>query len=420
MKDIDHIKDLRFDKKNARKHNPRNIGMIVDSEQTLGMGRSILIDEDNKIIAGNGTVEAAAEAGIHKVRIIDTDGHEIIAVRRSGWTEEQKTLMALLDNRTAELATWNLEQLKAFHDEGLDLSPLFTEKELLRMGIGKEETTEDEVPDAPAEPKSRTGELFQLGPHRLLCGDATDSDALAKLMDGKKADAYITDPPYNVDYVGKTKDALKIQNDKHTDGNFREFLKDTFITASLFIKPGGVFYIWHADIEGFNFRAAAHDAKWKIRQCLIWNKDVFVMGRQDYHWKHEPCLYGVTHDTALYGWMEGAAHNWNSDRTQSTVLNFERPKSSAEHPIMKPVALIAYLMGNNTTKNELILDTFLGSGTTMIAAEQIGRVCYGTELDPRFIDVIINRWEKQTGKRAERINDDGTTTPWEDIKAAGK
>lgn len=349
MEDM-HVKDLKFDEHNARQHNPRNIGMIVHSEQSLGMGRSILIDEDNTII-----------------------------------------------------------------EEGIDLKPLFTEKELLRMGIGVDDTEEDDVPDAPAEPKSRRGELFALGQHRLLCGDATISDDLAKLMGDKKADLYLTDPPYNVDYNADKDGAQTIQNDNMSDEKFQAFLRDAFTSAHIFIKPGAAFYIWHADTEGFNFRWACREAKWRVRQCLIWNKDTLVMGRQDYHWKHEPCLYGVTHETALYGWKDGGSHNWMNDRTQTTVLNFERPKASAEHPTMKPVGMIAYCMGNNTGKGDIILDSFLGSGTTLIAAEQTGRVCYGTELEEKFVDVIITRWEKLTGKEAFRINDDGTTTPWAEI-----
>jgi site-specific DNA-methyltransferase (adenine-specific) len=204
----------------------------------------------------------------------------------------------------------------------------------------------------------------------------------------------MTDPPYNVEYVGKTKDALTIQNDKQTDTQFRQFLKDAFSSADMVMKGGAVFYIWHADSEGFNFRGACADVSWKVRQCLIWNKSHMVMGRQDYHWKHEPCLYG---------WKDGDGHLWNSDRKQVTVLDFERPTKNKEHPTMKPLNLIAYQIGNNTKNDDLVLDLFLGSGSTLIAAQQTGRICHGMELDPRYCDVIIKRYCNLTGANEEEI-----------------
>ena len=205
----------------------------------------------------------------------------------------------------------------------------------------------------------------------------------------------LTDPPYNVDYVGKTKDALTIQNDKKDDSGFRQFLTDAFVNATAVMKPGAVFYIWHADSEGYNFRAACKDAGWQVRQCLIWNKNSLVMGRQDYHWKHEPCLYG---------WKEGASHLWASDRKQTTVLNFDRPQRNGEHPTMKPLARLAYQITNNTKGEDLVLDLFGGSGSTLIACEQLGRKCCMMELDPKYCDVIVKRWEELTGGKAELIS----------------
>lgn len=202
---------------------------------------------------------------------------------------------------------------------------------------------------------------------------------------------WLTDPPYNVAYEGKTKDALKIENDSMDDAEFRQFLRDAFVAADAVLKPGAVFYIWHADSEGYNFRGAARDAGWKVRQCLIWKKQTLVMGRQDYHWKHEPCLYG---------WKDGAAHLWASDRTQTTVLEFDRPSRNGEHPTMKPVALFEYQMLNNTKVGAVVLDSFGGSGTTMIAAEKNGRIARIMELDPRYCDVIVRRWQDFTGKLA--------------------
>lgn len=198
-----------------------------------------------------------------------------------------------------------------------------------------------------------------------------------------------------MDYTGKTKDALKIQNDHKDDSSFREFLRLAFVCADSVLRPGGVFYIWHADSEGFNFRGACSDVGWKVRECLIWNKNSLVLGRQDYQWKHEPCLYG---------WKEGAAHFFVNDRSQTTVIDCKRPSRSEEHPTMKPIELFSKLICNSSKPGDSILDLFGGSGTTMIAAEQLGRKAYLMELDPHYCDVIIARWEKLTGKTAVQWN----------------
>ena len=210
-------------------------------------------------------------------------------------------------------------------------------------------------------------------------------------MDGAKADIIVTDPPYNVDYEGT---AGKIQNDNMEDAKFREFLKDAFVTADHVLKPGGAVYIWHADSEGFNFRAACKDAGWTVRQCLIWNKNALVMGRQDYQWKHEPCLYM---------WKDGAAHFWNSDRSQTTVIDCEKPKKNDLHPTMKPIKLFDYLIQNSSRKGETVLDMFGGSGTTVIACEQDGRTARVMELDPRYVDAILNRYEEFTGEKPQLV-----------------
>lgn len=213
-------------------------------------------------------------------------------------------------------------------------------------------------------------------------------------MGGQKADLLLTDPPYNVNYEGKTKDALKIQNDKMGDSEFRNFLKDAFAAADMVMKPGAVFYIWHADLEGYNFRGACSDMGWKVRECLVWAKNSMVLGRQDYQWKHEPCLYG---------WKDGASHLWASDRKQTTILEFDRPTKSKEHPTMKPIPLFDYQIKNNTKGGDVVLDLFGGSGTTLMACEQNGRNACLMELDPRYVDVIIKRWELFTGQKAELI-----------------
>ena len=250
--------------------------------------------------------------------------------------------------------------------------------------------------EPPEEPKAKRGDIYQLGRHRLMCGDSTSVTNVQALVGGRQIDLLLTDPPYNVDYTGKTKDALKIENDSMEDETFRQFLRDAFVTADMVMKPGACFYIWHADSEGYNFRGACHDAGWTVRQCLIWAKNVMVMGRQDYQWKHEPCLYG---------WKAGAGHNWYSDRTQTTVLEFDRPMRSELHPTMKPVALFDYEIRNSSKKGDAVLDLFAGSGTTLIACEQNGRDAYVMELDPRYVDVIVSRWEALTGEKAVLLND---------------
>lgn len=272
-----------------------------------------------------------------------------------------------------------------------------TSAKMQRLGGGMDETDiiEDEPPEPPKEPTSKRGDIWQLGRHRLMCGDSTMIDDVEKLMDGHLADILVTDPPYNVDYEGATKDKLKIQNDKMQDDAFRQFLRDAFTTADAFMRAGAVFYIWHADSEGFNFRGACRDAGWHVRQCLIWNKNAMVMGRQDYQWKHEPCLYG---------WKDGAAHTWTSDRKQTTVIDFDKPQRNDIHPTMKPVGLFDYLIRNNTKEGEIVLDLFNGSGTTIMACEQDKRNAYVMELDPRYVDAAVKRWETFTGEKAQLLN----------------
>ena len=239
------------------------------------------------------------------------------------------------------------------------------------------------------------GDLIEIGPHRLLCGDSTDSDEWERVMNGAMADLVQTDPPYNVDYTGGTKDALKIKNDKMDDSSFYQFLLDFYTSVGLFVKAGAGWYVWHADSEGHNFRKALIEAGVMVKQCLVWVKNSMVMGRQDYHWKHEPCLYG---------WKKGAAHNWYSDRKQTTVLEFDRPNRNAEHPTMKPVPLIAYQIKNSTKQGDVVVDGFLGSGTTMVASHQLGRKCYGMELDPKYCQVIIDRMQKLDQDLEVKIN----------------
>jgi DNA modification methylase len=245
------------------------------------------------------------------------------------------------------------------------------------------------VPELTDDPVTVEGDVWVMGPHRLMCGDSTSIDALEALCGEHRADMWLTDPPYNVDYEGS--DGKKIKNDNMDDVVFRQFLVDAFSAAFSVMKPGGSFYIWHADTEGYNFRGAVQDCGEQVRSCLIWRKPSIVMGRSDYHWQHEPCLYG---------WKSGASHLWASDRKQSTILEFNKPRHNDVHPTMKPVELFEYQMLNNTKGGYVVLDSFGGSGTTLIAAEKNGRVARLMELDPKYCDVIIKRWQDFTGQQA--------------------
>lgn len=244
----------------------------------------------------------------------------------------------------------------------------------------------------PEEPKAKLGDIYMLGEHRLICGDSTKDKYIEAVMCGEMADLLLTDPPYNVNYEGGT--GLKIQNDNMEDSVFLNFLYDAFQTANRNMREGAAFYIWHADIEGYNFRTASRLVGWKVRQCLIWNKNALVLGRQDYQWKHEPCLYG---------WKDGAAHYFVDKRNLTTVIDCDKPSKNEDHPTMKPVPLIGQQILNSTRRGDIILDLFGGSGTTLIAAEQLGRKCRMVEYDPKYVDVIIKRWEKMTGDTAELL-----------------
>jgi site-specific DNA-methyltransferase (adenine-specific) len=352
----------------------------------------VLIDGQDGIIAGHGRVMAARALGLA----------EVPCIRLGHLTDAQKRAYIIADNKLALNAGWDDEllaiELRDLDALGYDLDLTgFDDDEIsklldLELGEGEGQGDADAVPEARPDPISKQGDVWLLGKHRVMCGDSTSIDQAGVLMGGgSMADLLVTDPPYNVAYEGKTQDALTIQNDAMSDGDFRQFLRDCYATANAFMRPGAVFYIWHADSEGLNFRAAAAECGWTVRQCLVWNKNSLVMGRQDYHWKHEPCLYG---------WKDGAAHYWGSDRTQTTVLDFARPNRNGEHPTMKPVDLIEYQVKNSSKRGDTVLDLFGGSGTTLIASEKTGRTARLMELDPRYCDVIVRRWQDFTGQRA--------------------
>lgn len=270
---------------------------------------------------------------------------------------------------------------------------------------GEEGPDPDEAPAIPKVPKSKPGELYELGPHKAICGDATNKADIAKLMGQDLIDMVITDPPYNVDYEGK--DGMKIKNDKMGNTQFKEFLFKSYKNYFDFAKPACPMYVFHADSEGENFRWGMRESGWAVKQCLVWVKSAFVMGRQDYQWQHEPCLYG---------WKPGAKHPWYSDRKQSTVVHFDRPKVNDVHPTKKPVEMLSYFIENSSKGQDIIADFFGGSGSTLMACEKTKRKCRTVEFDPIYMDVILDRWCEYTKQEAYRVEDDGAKTAWSEIK----
>ena len=384
--------------RNPRK-NEGAVASVAASLQEFGWQQPIVVDTDMVVVVGHTRLLAARQLGLAEVPIHVAEGLSPI----------QCKAYRLMDNRSHEDSEWDdaflsleFADLKEA-DFDLGLTGFGGDEIVERMaagGLGMPGLTDpDDVPEPPDEAITQPGDLYVLGAHRLLCGDATSLRDVAKLMDGQRADLVFTDPPYNVDYTGKTADALKIVNDTMTAQAFRAFLLAAFQVLISNAKTGAPIYVCHADTEGFNFRGALTESGWLLKQCLVWIKDSFVMGRQDYHWRHEPILYG---------WKPGAAHRWWADRTQDTVWEVPRPKRSEEHPTMKPVALVSRALHNSSRKGDLVLDTFGGSGTTLIACEAEGRVCRMAELDPRYCDVIVSRWEKFTEKKAERVNGSNT------------
>ena len=376
--------------KNSRTHSDAQVAQIAASIKEFGWTNPILIDGTKGIIAGHGRLMAARKLGYSKVPVIEL----------KDMTESQKKAYVIADNQLAMNAGWDMDLLKIevadLNEDGFDLELLGFDSKMLDSLLAPEVkdglTDEDAVPELPKEPKTKLGDVYILGEHRLMCGDSTSIESVEKLMNGQLADQLVTDPPYNIAYEGGSKKREQIKNDEMADTDFRQFLKDVYIAADAVMKAGAVFYIWHADTEGYNFRGAAKDMGWKIRQTLIWNKDNSAFGRSDYHWKHEPCLYG---------WKEGAAHLWATDRKQTTVIECKRPSKSELHPTMKPVELMEYQILNNTKGQDVVLDLFGGSGSTLIACEKTGRKARLMELDPKYCDVIVKRWEDFTGKKAE-------------------
>ena len=387
--------------RNSRTHSEEQVYQIAQSIQEFGFTNPVLVDADNNIVAGHGRVLAAKQLGLQDVPTINV-----------GWmTEQQRRAYVIADNQLALNAGWDdsvlAQEVAWLQDQNFNTSLLGFDTDFLdgllaeEAATGEGLTDQDDAPAVQATPITRLGDVWVMGKHRLLCGDSTSVAAVNTLTVGGGIDMLLTDPPYNVAVFGGTRDARDtknfhkgptIQNDSMSDASFRKFLRDAFAAADSVMKAGAVFYIWHADREAYSFVGACIDVKWKVRQCLIWKKQQMVMGRQDYHFKHEPCLYG---------WKEGAGHLWATDRKQTTILEFDRPlRSEKIHPTVKPVALFEYQLLNNTKGGDLCLDLFGGSGTTLIACEKNGRYARIMELDPKYCDVIVRRWQAFTGKQA--------------------
>lgn len=380
------IGDLKAYERNAKLHPAEQIQQIKTSIQEFGFNDPVAVWNDNEIIEGHGRLIAAKELGYTEIPVIRLDS----------LTDEQRKAYMLVHNKLTMDTGFDLEllniELGSIND--IDMTEFGFEFEM--FSDDSSEVVEDDYnEELPEEPKSKLGDIYQLGRHRLMCGDSTNAEQVKVLTNGELVDMLLTDPPYNVAYEGKTKDKLKIKNDNMEDTAFRQFLCSAFSAANEVMKAGAVYYIWHSDSEGYNFRGACHDIGGQVREVLIWNKNSMVLGRQDYQWKHEPCLYG---------WKDGASHLWASDRKQTTVIDFNKPNKSDIHPTMKPVGLFDYQIQNNTKGGDIVLDLFNGSGTTIIACEQNGRKAYCMELDPKYVDAAIDRWEKFTGQKAVKLN----------------
>lgn len=376
------IKDLKPAEYNPRGLTKKEREDLQASLDEFGMVEPIVVNtyegRENIIIGG------------HQRYYLEKDkGKETIpAVQVSLPQDKEKELNLRLNKNNGH---WEWELLKEF-DETLLKAVGFSEDELSEAF--KKVNREAQEDDAPAAnegvpPDSKPGVVYELGEHRLMCGDATKIEDVKKLVGSVVPNMVFTDPPYNVDYTGKTKDSLKIENDKFEDSDFYQFLLDAFVNMASVVEGGTPIYVCHADSEGINFRKAFVDAGFLMKQCIIWAKNSLVMGRQDYQWKHEPILYG---------WKDGGTHKWYGGRNQTTLWEIDRPTKSTDHPTMKPLALISVAINNSSKENDVILDPFGGSGSTLAACEQLDRVCYTMELDPKYCDVIRKRYANLIGE----------------------
>lgn len=384
----------------AYENNPRKnesaVESVANSIKEFGFKVPVIITSENIIVAGHTRIKACKKLGINEVPCIIADD----------LSADQIKAFRLADNRASELADWDLEKLKLEFDSiEMDLDLFGFEELQKKLADDPEDDGFDESEVLPEKPYAQKGDLFILKGHRLLCGDSTDSASVNTLTEGKELDMVFTDPPYNVDYEGAS--GMKIQNDKQQDADFRLFLTGAFTNMAQSLKPGGAIYCCHADTEGLNFRSAFKEAGFKLASTLVWVKNSLVLSRQDYHWRHEPILYG---------WKEGAAHYFAEDRTQDTIWEYDKPKTNDLHPTMKPIPLVARALSNSSRKHETVLDLFGGSGTTLIAAHELKRQAYLMELDERYVDVIVTRFLRLTQDSSDcYLIRDGSKIPLAEI-----
>lgn len=419
------IDSLKPYENNAKIHTPAQVAQIAASIQEFGNNDPIAVDENNMVIEGHGRLLALKSLGVKEAECI----------RLVGLTDDQKRAYIHIHNQLTMNTGFDMDiltqELKSI--EGIDMSFFGFDMDFSidqDFDFDDGQNVEDELLSSSAakEPRTKRGQLWQLGRHRLMVGDSTSEEDVDKLTGGEAMDLCVTDPPYNVNYEGGTQDKLTIINDDMDDLSFYGFLQNFYAQMLRVLKYGASYYIFHADIEGLNFRAALQEAGGQVKQNLIWVKNSLVLGRQDYQWKHEPILYG---------WKDGAGHYFVNDRCQTTVfenkpdldsmtreelaglaekllakleeiptsiIHHDKPVRSELHPTMKPVALCAKLIQNSSKRGEKVIDFFGGSGSTLMACEETGRICYTMELDTRYADVIINRWEEATGEKAVLMN----------------
>lgn len=408
--DINKIKPYE---KNAKIHTPEQIEQIKKSIQEFGMNDPIAVwGKDNLIVEGHGRLEALKQLGYTEVECIRLDH----------LTDEERRAYTLAHNKLTMNTDFDIDILndELFNIDNIDMELFGFDVEL---PIEEHELTEDDYEvEVPEEPKAKPGDIYQLGEHRIMCGDSTSTADVKKLLAGETMDLVVTDPPYNV--AIENSQGMTIENDNMSADTFQEFLNKAFTNMNEALKPGGAFYIWHASRTQREFETALNEAGLEVRQQLIWNKNSLVLGRQDYQWKHEPCMYG---------WKEGSHYFINArtetttieepldlekltkdemktllqtiyQETPTTVIDEHRPSKNTDHPTMKPIKLIGRLIRNSSKPGEKVLDLFGGSGSTLIASEELDRKCYMMEYDAKYVDVIINRWEEFTGRKAEKIN----------------
>ena len=385
---IESLKPAEYNPRKDLKPEDEEYQKIKKSITEFGYVAPVIVNSNMTVIGGHQRLKVLKELGYTEVECVVVDLDQ----------KKEKALNIALNKISGDWDNDKLEELLAElkqTDIDMDITGFSFDEvdEILKdiTGSKEDDFDLDQALDEIEEPISKRGDVWILGKNRLMCGDSTQKEDVMHLMNSQEADMLLTDPPYNVDYEGKTSEALKIENDNMSETEFYNFLLDSFKNMFDSIKYGGSAYVFHADTEGLNFRNAFKSCGFKLAQCLVWVKNTFVMGRQDYQWRHEPILYG---------WKPGAGHYFVDNRKQSTVLEFDKPSRNAEHPTMKPVDLLVYLIKNSSKEKDLILDLFGGSGSTLIAAEQTQRRCYTMELDPKYCDVIIKRWENLTGEKA--------------------